>query len=76
MSNVVKEKRKPLLSRVIGRIKVSSSHGQEGVASDVPLDDVRTDGEDIVTIASRRSEIRKAIHGNTDAMVTFDMNNI
>ena len=77
MDSVIKKKKKSLLPRIIGRIKNDSSpHGQDGVVSDIPLDDVSTNSDDIVTIASRRNELKKAKHGNTDAVVTFNGNNI
>jgi len=77
MSNVIKKKKKSLLSRIIGKIKGGSfQHGQDDFTSDVPLNDICTNGEDINAIESRRNELRAAKHGNSDAMVNFGSSDV
>jgi len=77
MGNVIKKKKKSLLSRIIGKIKSDSlTHVQDGFASDVPLNESRTNGEDITAIESRRNELRIDKHGNSDAMVNFGGSNV
>ena len=75
MDGVVKKKKKSWFARFFGKTKDSPlSHEQEGMAFDVPLDDVRTDEEEAVAIAQRREELRAARFGNSDTVVTFDGN--
>jgi len=70
MSGVVKKKKKSLLARIIKELKLSSS-GEKQLPDDVPFDDVRTNDDDLVVIATRREEIRVAKHDNTDVTVAF-----
>jgi len=76
MAGVIKKAQKSLFARIIGYFKSSPlPNEQEGVAFDVPLDDVRIDEDEAAVIAARRNELRAARHGNSDAMVTFDADN-
>ena len=73
MSCVIKKNKKPLLARVIGKIKTEPlPYQQDGVASDVPLNEIRTGDDDIAIIVSRRGELRAVKHGGSDAMVIFN----
>ena len=70
---VIKKKRKTLLARILGYFKSDSLPSkQDGNEPDVPLDDVRTDADDVAVIAARRDELRAARHGRSNAAITFD----
>ena len=72
MSSVVKNKEKPLLSKIAEKIKPESSpQDQKAFASDIPIDDIRIDEADAAVIESRRNELRSVKHGNSEAMVTL-----
>lgn len=75
MSSVIKEKRKPLLKRVIDKIKPEPLLCEErGIDPNVSLNDIHTRREDIATIASRRNELKGSKQDKSDAMVAFRNN--
>ena len=74
---VVVKKKKPLFAKIIRKIKGGSViNEQKYVNPEVSLGDVHINGEDISTIDLMRNELKTMKHGNTDAVVTFDGNNI
>ena len=73
MSSVIIKKKKSLLPKIISRIKGEfSSAEQEGISSNVSLDDVRMTDKEMATIASRRNELKTAKWCNSDAVVIFN----
>ena len=76
MGGVVKKKKKSVLAKAIEKFKVDvpkpNSSCEEYISDDVPLDDIRTNVDDLVAIASRRDELRAAKHGNTDVITSGD----
>jgi len=75
MGGVIKKKKKSLFSKIIGKIRSTPpSNEQRDIDSNIPLDDVRTDSDDLAAITSRRKELKTKKHRNKDAVVYFDGN--
>ena len=75
MGSVIKKKKKTLLVKIIEKIKHTSlSDEKRDIEINIPLDDIRTDSNDIITIASRRNDLKNKKHDNSDAMVIFSGN--
>jgi len=69
---VVKKKKKPLLAKILDKIKGESiSSEQRDISPDVPFNDIRTDDDVANAIAARRNELRAAQHDNSDAAVFY-----
>ena len=74
MGNVIKKK-KPLLSKIIAKIKGGSLPDEySSFNSDVSLGDVRISGEDMTAIDLRRNDLKAMKHSNADSVVSLDDN--
>jgi len=73
MNSVIKKERKSLISRVFYMIRgVSSKYDHDSSMLNFSFDDVRTNDDEVLVIASRRNELRNAVHSKSDAMVTIN----
>ena len=73
MSGFIKKKKKPLLSRITGKVMgVPLPSENQYISPDVPLNNIHIEYDVMNTIATRRNELKDVNHGNTDAVVTFN----
>jgi hypothetical protein len=73
MSSVIAKKKKTLLDKILEKVKKNILPSEQGgINCDIPLADVWTDDEEKNTIISRRSELKTILHGNSDAVITFN----